>query len=70
MQTFYMDQPDRIIIDLTETNFEFAEGDEPKARGLISDIRFGRISEGRSRIVLTLISSCRRCSGFAEEAAR
>ncbi|MGI9353123.1 MAG: N-acetylmuramoyl-L-alanine amidase [Rhizobiaceae bacterium] len=55
ISTFYMDQPNRIIIDLDEAVFNFAEDGKPEARGLISSIQFGRISKGRSRIVLTLI---------------
>ena len=54
ISTFYMDQPNRIIIDLDETAFNFADDGKPEARGLISAIQFGRISKGRSRIVLTL----------------
>lgn len=56
LKAFYMDAPYRIIIDLQEAKFQFEEGAEPAPRGLITDIRYGRISKGRSRIVLTLSS--------------
>ncbi len=54
VQTFYMDKPNRIIIDLDETVFNFGENNKLEPRGLISAIQLGRISEGRSRIVLSL----------------
>ncbi|MDB5554347.1 MAG: N-acetylmuramoyl-l-alanine amidase protein [Rhizobium sp.] len=48
----YTAQPNRLIIDLGETAFGFSEADL-KAIGLFSDIRYGRMGEGASRIVLT-----------------
>ncbi|MEM7216378.1 MAG: N-acetylmuramoyl-L-alanine amidase [Pseudomonadota bacterium] len=54
IKTFYMDQPYRIIIDLDEASFNFAENSVLQGRGLISSVQYGRISQGRSRIVLTL----------------
>lgn len=54
VKTFYMDEPHRIIIDLEETTFNFGADSQPESRGLVADVRFGRISKGRSRIVLTL----------------
>lgn len=54
VQTFYMDNPDRVIIDLSDVTFDLAQADALKARGLVTDVRLGRISKGRSRIVLTL----------------
>ncbi|MEO0329089.1 MAG: N-acetylmuramoyl-L-alanine amidase [Pseudomonadota bacterium] len=54
LKTFYLDEPLRIIIDLEEATFDFSENQLPKPTGLISNIRFGRISQGRSRIVLSL----------------
>ena len=54
VQTFYMESPYRIIMDLSEATFDFDPKDVFKPRGLISDVSAGRISDGRSRIVLTL----------------
>ena len=54
VKTFYMDKPNRIIIDLDEAVFNLGEANKLEARGLISGVQFGRISKGRSRIVLTL----------------
>jgi len=54
LKTFYMDEPYRIIIDLEEVTFDFGEADKPEPRGLVTAIQYGRISKGRSRIVLTL----------------
>jgi N-acetylmuramoyl-L-alanine amidase len=48
----YTAQPNRLIIDLGETAFGFSE-DDLKAIGLFSEIRYGRMGEGASRIVLT-----------------
>lgn len=48
----YTARPDRLIVDLDETAFGFPEKDlQPK--GLFDDIRYGRMGEGASRIVLT-----------------
>jgi len=48
----YTARPNRLIVDLDETAFGFAEKDL-KAMGLFADIRYGRMGEGASRIVLT-----------------
>lgn len=48
----YTAKPDRLVIDLDETAFGFAEKDL-HAIGLFEDIRYGRMGEGASRIVLT-----------------
>lgn len=53
-KTTYMDKPNRIIIDLDETVFNLGDENKLEPRGLISAVQFGRISQGRSRIVLTL----------------
>jgi N-acetylmuramoyl-L-alanine amidase len=44
--------PYRLVIDLPETGFQF-DPKSPLARGLISDVRFGMMQEGKSRIVIT-----------------
>lgn len=54
VQAFYMDAPNRIVIDLNEVNFESFEKEKLVPRGLVSAITLGRISRGRSRIVLHL----------------
>lgn len=48
----YTSDPNRIIIDLPDTDFGFSERDLP-ATGLFSEIRYGRMGEGASRIVMT-----------------
>lgn len=48
----YVANPYRILIDLPETVFALKK-DELAARGLFSDIRYGAMDAGRSRIVLT-----------------
>ncbi|MEX3008829.1 N-acetylmuramoyl-L-alanine amidase [Hoeflea sp. TYP-13] len=46
--------PHRLVVDLPETHFGFPEK-TAKARGLLSDIRYGAMAPGRSRIVFTAI---------------
>ena len=51
----YLSGPDRIVVDLKgDTNFAFPPADLD-ARGLYSRIRFGAMSAGQTRIVLTAI---------------
>jgi len=52
-QLHYTSDPNRLIIDLPDTDFGFNEGDLA-AIGLFSEIRYGRMGEGASRIVMTL----------------
>lgn len=54
VQTFYMDKPNRVIVDLSEIDFQLDAEEVLMPRGLISNVRVGRISKGRSRIVITL----------------
>eukprot|EP01035_Chromulina_nebulosa_P046383 gene46383-62827_t len=48
----YTAHPNRLIVDLDETAFGFAKNDLA-ALGLFEEIRYGRMGEGASRIVLT-----------------
>lgn len=48
----YTASPNRLIVDLDETAFGFGDSDL-RALGLFSEIRYGRMGEGASRIVLT-----------------
>jgi N-acetylmuramoyl-L-alanine amidase len=48
----YTARPNRLIVDLDETAFGFDEKDL-KPIGLFSDIRYGQMGEGVSRIVMT-----------------
>ena len=48
----YVANPYRVLIDLPETDFGI-KAEELEARGIFSDIRYGTMAEGRSRIVLT-----------------
>lgn len=48
----YVANPYRVVIDLPETGFGF-KPEELAARGIFSDIRYGTMAAGRSRIVLT-----------------
>ncbi len=52
IETRYIANPDRIVIDLPATAFAFAEADL-KATGLFSDIRYGSMDATSARLVLT-----------------
>ena len=54
VQSFYGENPYRIIIDLEEVDFKLEAEALLQPRGLIEDVKVGRISKGRSRIVITL----------------
>jgi len=54
LQTFYMDSPNRIVIDMEETRFLLPEAKQLVPTGLVTDVQMGRIGKGRSRVVLTL----------------
>lgn len=49
----YTADPNRLIIDIPDTDFGFDESDLA-ATGLFSEIRYGRMGEGASRIVMTM----------------
>lgn len=48
----YVANPYRVLIDLPETDFGI-KAEDLEARGIFSDIRYGTMAAGRSRIVLT-----------------
>ncbi|WP_290888170.1 N-acetylmuramoyl-L-alanine amidase [Hoeflea sp.] len=54
----YLENPDRILVDLPETVFAFAD-DSVQPRGLISAVRYGTSGEGRARMVFGLASPAR-----------
>lgn len=54
VQSFYGEAPYRVIIDLEEVDFKLEAEALLEPRGLIEDVKVGRISKGRSRIVITL----------------
>lgn len=49
-----LDSPHRLVVDLPETLFGLDDS-MTKPRGLLSDIRFGRMAPGRSRMVFSAI---------------
>lgn len=52
IETRYIANPDRIVVDLPATAFAFGEADL-KATGLFSDIRYGSMDATSARLVLT-----------------
>lgn len=51
-EVHYVANPYRILIDLPQTDFGI-KAEELEARGIFTDIRYGAMAAGRSRIVLT-----------------
>ncbi len=54
VSTFYMREPDRIVIDAPAVLFRFDNPVSLEPKGLIASLRYGAIARERSRIVLTL----------------
>lgn len=52
LSTLLLEKPDRLIIDLPETRFGFDEK-SLHPRGLVKNVRYGLVGEGRSRMILT-----------------
>lgn len=48
----YLDAPHRVVVDLPETVFGFSE-QAAEPRGLLTDVRYGTMAPGRSRMVFT-----------------
>jgi N-acetylmuramoyl-L-alanine amidase len=49
---FLLRGPHRLVIDLPETKFSI-DAKDLKARGLVSSVRYGKLGEGGSRLILT-----------------
>lgn len=54
VRTFYLDQPDRIVLEFTESSVNIPEDGRFSPRGLVSFVRYGAIANGRTRVVLSL----------------
>ena len=65
-RSFYMSEPDRIVIDAGSLLFRFADLSALEPRGLVSFLRYGAIAKERSRIVLSLAGPA-IITGFAVE---
>ncbi|MBW8640335.1 N-acetylmuramoyl-L-alanine amidase [Hoeflea sp. WL0058] len=48
----YLDAPHRVVVDFPETVFGFS-GKEAEPRGLLTDVRYGAMAPGRSRMVVS-----------------
>lgn len=51
-RVFTLPDPFRVVLDLPEVEWRLPEGGQPRARGLIDDLRFGLFASGTSRVVL------------------
>lgn len=52
LSTLILDNPHRLVLDFPQTRFGFDEK-ALVARGLVSNVRYGLVGEGRSRLILT-----------------
>lgn len=55
-QVFFMDRPDRLIVELVGADFRYEEPQQDALPGLLTASRHGRINNNRSRMVLSLTS--------------
>lgn len=53
---FALENPDRIVVDLPEVNFQLGDEAGRKGGGLVRSFRYGLFSAGKSRIVIDLAS--------------
>lgn len=53
-RSFFMDNPERFVLELERTVFAIGEEGKPDPVGLFKDIRYGRISPEKSRFVADL----------------
>lgn len=51
--SFMMSAPYRLVVEMPETGFGFDEN-ALTARGLVNQVRYGKISDGKSRMIFTL----------------
>jgi len=56
---FFMESPDRLVIDAPAILFRFAEPELIEPRGLVSGLRYGAMARDRSRIVVSLAAPAR-----------
>ena len=58
-KTLFLENPNRLIIDLPDTAFNFGKDQQKGLHGLVAGFRYGAIAPGRSRIVLQTSSPTR-----------
>jgi N-acetylmuramoyl-L-alanine amidase len=56
IKPFYMNNPPRLVIDMSKTAFRFQDPENLMPRGLVKDLRYGTMARGHSRIVITLVN--------------
>lgn len=54
IELYALDQPYRLLLDLPDARWEAKPVKVPPRRGLIQDVRFGHVADGRSRLVVGL----------------
>jgi N-acetylmuramoyl-L-alanine amidase len=58
-KTLFLENPNRLVIDLPDTVFNFSKDQQKALYGLVAGFRYGAIAPGRSRIVLQTKSPTR-----------
>lgn len=58
-KTLFLENPNRLVIDLPDTAFNFGKDQQKELHGLVTGFRYGSIAPGRSRIVLQTSSPTR-----------
>ncbi|HWU00996.1 MAG TPA: N-acetylmuramoyl-L-alanine amidase [Terriglobales bacterium] len=53
-RSFYLPDPDRIVVDLDEVDWKVAAGHKLQGTGLVTDLRYGLFKAGTSRVVIDL----------------
>lgn len=54
IRAFYMNNPRRLVVDLSNTAFSLSHPEHLAPRGLIEKLRYGTMARGHSRIVISL----------------
>jgi N-acetylmuramoyl-L-alanine amidase len=68
-RTFALADPDRVVVDVPQINFQLPAGAGTAGRGLIKAFRYGLVMPGGSRIVFDLTGPAKIANSYVLEAA-
>jgi N-acetylmuramoyl-L-alanine amidase len=68
-RAFALDDPYRIIVDISQVNFHLAPGTGSTGRGLVKTFRYGLVMPGGSRLVFDLTGPARISNSYMLDAA-
>src|SRR4030095_6964472 len=69
-RAFTLADPYRVIVDLTQVNFQLPAGAGTAGRGLVKAFRYGLVMPGESRIVFDLTGPAKIAKSYVLEAAK